>query len=191
MRIVESELKKAEDAANPYVELLEGSKADIKRETDTLDSIGERYTYLKFAEGIVSQDTLRKFIIADLIGLLNNKIKMYLTKFGAKYSVVFDADMQYEFKTEGGTCEYDNFSAGERARLMIAACFAFRDFMYIRNNLSSNILILDEFIDGAIDSLAIDSILEILKGFSDIWKQNIYVISHRKEINNDVFNSTI
>ena len=116
---------------------------------------------------------------------------MYLTKFGAKYNVVFDADMEYEFTTEGGNYEYDNFSAGERARLMIAACFAFRDFMYIRNNLSSNILILDEFIDGAIDSIAIDSILDILKDFSKIWKQNIFVISHRKEIDNTVFNNII
>lgn len=189
--IVESEMKKIKNSTNPYVDLLNSNKADIEKETKTLDEISEKYNYLKFAENIVSQDTLRKFIIADLIGLLNNKIKMYLTKFGAKYNVVFDSDMEYEFITDGGTCEYDNFSAGERARLMIAACFAFRDFMYIRNNLSSNILILDEFIDGAIDSLAIESILEILKGFSDIWKQNIFVISHRKEINNDVFNNII
>lgn len=117
----------------------------------------------------MSQDTLRKFIIADLIGLLNARIKHYLLKFGARYSVVFDEDMEYEFQTESGPCEYGNFSAGERARIMIASCFAFRDFMKARNNFSSNILILDEFIDGAIDSLAIDSILEILKQFSKTW----------------------
>ena len=112
-------------------------------------------------------------------------------KLGAKFNVVFDADMNYEFITEGGTCEYDNFSAGERARLMIAACFAFRDFMYIRNNFSSNILVLDEFIDGAIDSLAINSILDILKDFSNIWNQNIFVISHRKEVDPSIFDNVI
>ena len=99
--------------------------------------------------------------------------------------------MNYTFISDGGECEYDNFSSGERARLMIAACFAFRDFMHIRNNFSSNILILDEFIDGAIDSLAIESILDVLKDFSNMWKQNIFVISHRKEIQNDVFNHII
>lgn len=187
----EAELNKLKTSINPYVEMFEANKKQIDRENATLKEISDKYVYLKFAENIVSQDTLRKFIIADLIGLLNNKIKMYLTKFGAKFNVIFDADMNYEFMTDGGTCEYDNFSAGERARLMIAACFAFRDFMYIRNNLSSNILILDEFIDGAIDSMAIESILEILKNFSEIWKQNIFVISHRKEINNDVFDNII
>ena len=191
MMIVESDLSKTKNEKNPYTELFENNKNEIEKHTKELDGISETYKYLKFAENIVSQDTLRKFIIADLIGLLNNKIRMYLTKFGAKYNVVFDADMEYEFITEGGSYEYDNFSAGERARLMIAACFAFRDFMYIRNNLSSNILILDEFIDGAIDSIAIDSILDILKDFSKLWKQNIFVISHRKEIDNTVFNNII
>ena len=74
---------------------------------------------------------------------------------------------------------------------MIASCFAFRDFMYIRNSFSSNILILDEFIDGAIDSLAIDSILTLLEDFSKLYKQNIFVISHRKEIENDRFDRII
>ena len=188
---VENEILNVEKAKNPYTELFESNQVDLDSEMLELKSKSEKYKYLHFAESIVSQDTLRKFIISDLIGLLNNKIKTYLTKLGARYDVVFDSDMNYTFMTEGGTCEYDNFSSGERARLMIAACFAFRDFMHIRNNFSSNILILDEFIDGAIDSAAIESILEILKDFSQIWNQNIFVISHRKEVNNDVFDNII
>lgn len=187
----DTELQKLKKSENPYKELFENNKKQIETETEQLNEISEKYKYLKFAENIVSQDTLRKFIISDLIGLLNNKIKTYLTKLGAKFNVIFDADMNYEFITEGGTCEYDNFSAGERARLMIATCFAFRDFMYIRNNFSSNILILDEFIDSAIDSLAINSILDILKDFSKIWQQNIFVISHRKEVDSSIFNNII
>lgn len=171
--------------------MLDTATKEMNDETTQLNEISDKYKYLAFAENIVSQDTLRKFIISDLIGLLNNKIKMYLTKFGAKYHVVFDSDMNYEFVTQGGEYEYNNFSAGERARIMIAACFAFRDFMYIRNNISSNVLILDEFIDGAIDSIAIESILDILKDFSNAWNQNIYVVSHRKEVGNDVFNRII
>ena len=188
---VENEIAKAEKAENPYADLYQSNQLDLHAEEDTLKKISEKYKYLSFAENIVSQDTLRKFIISDLIGLLNNKIKTYLTKLGARYDVTFDADMNYIFTTDGGECEYDNFSSGERARLMIAACFAFRDFMYIRNNFSSNILILDEFIDGAIDSAAIESVLDILKDFSDIWEQNVFVISHRKEIGTDAFDNII
>ena len=188
---VESDIVKTEKQKNPYDDLYQSNLVSIKNESTVLDEETEKYKYLKFAENIVSQDTLRKFIISDLIWLLNNKIKTYLTKFGARYSVEFDANMDYKFITEAGQYEYANFSAGERARLMIATCFAFRDFMYIRNNFSSNILFLDEFIDGAIDDLAIESILGIMKEFCQTWKQNIYIISHRKEINNDVFDNII
>ena len=105
---------KAKNEENPYKALLESNAKQIEEESKLLQKTSDNYKYLKFAESIVSQDTLRKFIIKDLVGLLNNKIKVYLTKLGAKYTVVFDSDMDYEFLTEGGTCEYDNFSAGER-----------------------------------------------------------------------------
>ena len=118
----------------------------------------------------MSQDTLRKFIIKDLIGLLNNKIKYYLTKFGADYTVEFDSDMNYTFIMNGGSiCEYNNFSAGERQRIMLATCFAFRDFMAVRSNLTSNILILDEFIDGNVDNVAIEGVLQVLKDFTSMY----------------------
>lgn len=189
---VDSSIALLASEANPYSALLESNNAELAAESKCLAEVSEKYKYLKFAENIVSQDTIRKFIISDLIGLLNSKIRSYLSKFGAKYYVTFDSDMNYEFKTEGGTYEYDNFSSGERARIMIASCFAFRDFMRIKNNLSSNILVLDEFIDGAIDSLAIESILDILKDFSKNWSQSIYVISHRKEaLASDNFSSII
>ena len=146
---------------------------------------------MKFAESIVSQDTLRKFIIKDLIVLLNNKIKTYLTKLGAKYYVLFDEDMDYEFVTPSGTCEWSNFSAGERMRIMVATSFAFRDFMSIRNGLNANILVLDEYFDSAIDSLCVESIISILKDYSSMQNQNIFVISHRPEVSVEQFDRLI
>lgn len=187
----ETNLEKVKNEPNPYINLYENNKQKIETESNTLNKISEKYNYLKFAENIVSQETIRKFIIKDLIGLLNNKIKVYLSKVGAKYTVIFDEDMNFEFITDGGTCEYGNFSAGERVRIMIATCFAFRDFMAIRNNLSSNILILDEFIDGNIDSVAIEGILSILKDFTNMYNQNVYIISHREEIDNSIFDNII
>lgn len=196
--LVESELKDAENnfnlaknAVNPYVELIEKCKQDIDDEVKSMSKIELKLKYLKFAENIVSQDTLRKFIIKDLVVLLNNKIKTYLTKLGAKYYVVFDEDMDYEFMTPGGSCEWSNFSAGERMRIMIATSFAFRDFMSIRNGLNANILILDEYFDSAIDSLCVESILNILKDYSLNQGQNIFVISHRPEVSQDMFDRTI
>ena len=162
-----------------------------KEEASKLSKIEDKANYLKFAEDIVSQDTIRKFIIKDLIVLLNNKIKTYLTKLGAKYYVEFDEDMDYEFITPGGTYQWSNFSAGERMRIMVATSFAFRDFMSIRNGLNSNLLVLDEYFDSAIDSLCVESIIGIIKEYSRDQGQNVFVISHRPEVSIEQFDRLV
>ena len=176
---------------DPYVELIAECKSNIDGETKKISKIETKSRYLKYAENIVSQDTIRKFIIKDLVVLLNNKIKTYLTKLGARYYVEFDEDMDYEFISPNGSYEWSNFSAGERMRIMIATSFAFRDFMSIRNGLNANILILDEYFDSAIDTLCVESILNILKEYSERQNQNIFVISHRPEVSQDAFDRTI
>ena len=110
---------------------------------------------------------------------------------GANFTCIFDENMDYEFMTDGGPCEYDNFSSGEKMRLLIASSFAFKDFMMTRTSMESNILVIDEFIDSNLDSKAIDSILKILKEYSYLYNQSIYVISHRKEIDNSIFDNII
>lgn len=191
MQEQENMLNQVNSSKNPYDELIDGCNEDIKAETESLSKIDIKSRYLKFAESIVSQDTLRKFIIKDLIVLLNNKIKTYLTKLGAKYYVEFDEDMNYEFITSKGTFEWSNFSAGERMRIMIATSFAFRDFMSIRNGLNSNILFLDEYFDSAIDSLCVESIISILKDYAKDKNQDIFVISHRSEVSVEQFDRVI
>lgn len=187
-----TQLEHEKNATNPYDNLRVENENNISEETKILSEILDKYKYIKFSEGIVNQDNLKKFIIKDLIGLLNNKIKFYLHKLGADYDIVFDEEMNYDFVTEAKSgVEFNNFSLGEQARISIATCFAFRDFLSTRSNLSSNILILDEFFDGNIDPAAIDNIVDILRDFISHNKQKIFIVSHRAEVNDDIFNNII
>lgn len=163
----ERDRSKIDSESNPYIELVESNKKGMADEEAALSRESDSYRYLKAAETVVSQDTLRRFIISDLIGLLNNKIRTYLTRLGSKYTVEFDSDMNYEFVTNNGKCEFNNFSAGERMRIMIATSFAFRDFMSIRNGLTSNILVLDEYFDSAISSSCVRHVLDLLKDYAE------------------------
>ena len=189
----EKHLKTLDEEKNPYIELFEEASKKLEEENKAISSLNKQYEYLKFAENIVSQDNLKKFIIKDLVGLLNSKIKFYLMKLGAKYTCVFDENMKFTFITpdNGGETEYATFSAGERMRLLIAASFAFRDFMSTRNSFTSNVLILDEFIDSAIDTLAVNNVLQILQEFSRLNNQHVLIISHRKEIDNSIFDNIV
>lgn len=186
-----STLQQLIDKVNPYVNLLDETTAKISNEEMALSEIETEYRYLKKAEEIVSQDSLKKFIIKDLIGLINARIKSYLMKMGASFTCIFDENLDYSFVTETGSCELQNFSCGEKKRLEIATCLSFRDFIAQRSNISSNLLVIDEYIDSGIDALAVDSILNILKQFTIKNNQNVFIISHRTEISNELFNRTI
>ena len=189
---IENKLENLKKTANPYIALSRENDEKIFEVNNTLAGIIEDYKYIKFSENIVNQDNLKKFIVKDLVVLLNNRIRYYLHKLGANYDIVFDEEMDYEFMTQNRTgAEFHNFSSGEQARISISTCFAFRDFLSRRSNISSNILILDEFIDSNVDSLAIENTIEILKDFIKQEKQNIYLVSHRKEIDNNVFDNII
>ena len=74
---------------------------------------------------------------------------------------------------------------------MVATSFAFRDFMSIRNGLNSNLLILDEYFDSAIDSLCVEGIIGILKEYSKNQDQNVFVISHRPEVTVEQFDRLV
>lgn len=126
---VKSKLEQLDNKANPYSELLENVQKKITDETKQLEEVTQECKYLRKAEQIVSQDSLKKFIIKDLICMINSKIKQYLMKMGAKYTCVFDENLDYTFITESGSCELQNFSCGEKKRLEIATCLSFRDFI--------------------------------------------------------------
>lgn len=177
---------------NPYIKMMESNNVKVKDINNRLTTIMERYKYIQFGEGILDQDNLKRFIIKDLIGLLNNRIRYYLHKLGAQYDIVFNEDMEYDFVTDvKDGIEFNNFSKGEQARISVATCFAFRDFLSSRSNISSNIFILDEFFDSNVDPMAIEATVEILKEFVDMHKQRTFVISHRSEISDDMFDNII
>ena len=189
---LETTLERERNSVNPYVDMLAENEKSISEENSAIMDLQDRYRYLKTAESIVDQENLKKFIIRDLVILLNNRIKFYLHRLGANFDVEFDDEMNYEFKTSSSANpEFNNFSSGEQARISIATCFAFRDFLSTRSSISSNILILDEFIDSNVDSLAIENTIQLLKEMSSQNGQNIFLVSHRKEIDNSVFDNIV
>ena len=118
-------------------------------------------------------------------------ISQYLNRMGSKFTCVFDDNLFYTFHTESGETDYANFSSGEKMRLSISTSLAFRDFMANRSGINCNILVLDEYIDSNIDSLAINELINILKEFNIKNKQDIYIVSHRSELSEELFTRMI
>lgn len=186
-----SELEVTSKMENNYVLLSRSNDGKIEEIQEKLGTMLTRIKYLKKAEGIVSQENIRKFIIRDLLGLINGMVKSYLSKMLASYDCIFDEDFDYRFVTETGECELGNFSNGERMKLSLAVNFAFRDFMAQRSAISSNILFVDEYLDSAIDTMTLQSVIGIFRDYIRLYHQNVFIISHRAELANEEFDHTI
>jgi DNA repair exonuclease SbcCD ATPase subunit len=59
---------------------------------------------------------------------------------------------------------------------------AFRKFLMSRFNVNMNVMIIDEVVDVALDSVSIQKLLGILLQLSQRENTNIYIISHRVEV---------
>ena len=189
---LKNEIENLKNSKNPYNELIENTNKEIGKKISEIEKNEYILKHLTYAQSIISPENLKRIIVQDMVKLLNMEINNYLKRMGANFSVEFDNEMTCKFITkDNANAEFHNFSSGEQARISIATCFAFRKFLAMRSNIVTNILIIDEFIDGNIDSYAIDNVIEILREISDINQQNVFVVSHRKELSPEIFDNII
>jgi DNA repair exonuclease SbcCD ATPase subunit len=182
------ELKNEE---NPFKDILKNTKSDLKKTKNILNEHYVDKKDLEILEYVVSEDGAKKFVIKDLIKVLNSLIMKYLKEMGAEFTVYFDNAFNCTFLTNTGECDYSSFSNGEVQRINLATLLAFRDILST-NGLISNIFVLDEIIDTGIDEYALSAILNLLKAESIKNNQTIYIVSHRTEtIKNGLFDNII
>lgn len=173
---------------NPFKELYDNSLKLVNSTSEKLNQLNINYKHLDILKSVCSETGIKQYIIKDIVVLLNSLIQKYLNEIGAEYLVYFDESFEFKFITIDGECEYNNFSAGEKQRIQIATILAIRDLI-LNGKINSNILIIDEVLDIAIDSLAIKKIISILQRKSIDSNQALFIISHRSEITDEnIFN---
>jgi DNA repair exonuclease SbcCD ATPase subunit len=123
---------------------------------------------------------IRKAIISKTLPFLNKRIAYYTTQLGLPHIVTFQPDMTCGITQRGRELDHGNLSNGEKKRLNLSLCLAFRDARsYVHNRV--NILLTDEIDGGSLDEQAVNNIISLIK--RKAWDDNlsIFVISHRPE----------
>jgi DNA repair exonuclease SbcCD ATPase subunit len=75
---------------------------------------------------------------------------------------------------------YYSFSEGEQLRINLALLFTWRAISKLRNNASTNLLIMDEIFDSSLDDTGTEEFLKILNTLTI--DTNSFIISHRREL---------
>ena len=130
---------------------------------------------------------IRKKIIDQNLAYLNNRLTYYLNKLGLPHQVLFQNDLNVEITQLGQDLDFDNLSRGERNRLILGLSFSFRD-VWESLYQQVNLLFVDELIDSGMDSAGVEASLSVLKKMGRERNKNIYLISHKDELQGRVTN---
>ena len=184
-------LKNKQDEVDPYQTQIDELNNSAIQEinwnvVNDLTNLKEHQEFLQ--KLLTNKDSfIRKKIIDQNLAYLNNRLTYYLDKLGLPHQVLFLNDLNVEITQLGQDLDFDNLSRGERNRLILGMSFAFRDvWESLYQNI--NLLFIDELIDSGMDTAGVEQSLAILKKMGRERKKNIYLISHKDELQGRVQN---
>lgn len=121
---------------------------------------------------------IKSKIIRQYIPVMNKLINKYLTAFDLFVDFQIDENFNEVIKSRfRDTFTYSSFSEGEKLRITLSIMLAWRTVAKLRNSVSTNLLVLDETLDGAMDGIGVDNLIDTLHNLNA--DDNIFVISHR------------
>lgn len=133
---------------------------------------------------------IKSRIIRQYIPIMNKLINKYLAAFDLFVDFQLDENFNEVIKSRfRDAFSYASFSEGEKLRINLAIMLTWRAVAKLRNSMSTNLLIMDETLDGALDGFGIENLIETLHSANAT--DNIFVISHRGDMFGDKFESHI
>jgi len=172
-------LGKSQCSNDGYYDELEVINARISEVAALRAEITEEMELCKLCGEMLKDNGLKAKIIKQYLPLINESINYYLDKLGAHYSFVLDEQFNETIKSRyRDTFSYGSFSNGESMRINLSILFMWRTLAESKNTVHTNLLIMDEVLDGSLDKEGIQAVL----GMFEEAKSNVFVISHRHEI---------
>jgi len=184
-----AELTKAEE----QVEAVDTSKLEkLVEKLNTIETdqtqLFEKKEVLSIVQTMLKDGGIKSRIIRQYIPVMNKLINKYLGAFDLFVDFQLDENFNEVIKSRfRDAFSYASFSEGEKLRITLSIMLAWRSVAKLRNSVSTNLLLLDETLDGALDSVGIESLIDTLHNLNA--DDNIFVISHRGHQFGDKFDA--
>ena len=169
--------QRSEDTDNDRKEL-EGLKTDMDEMSREREVLVDDQFHYGIAANLLKDSGIKGRIIKHYIPLINRTINRYLTQMNLFVNFTLDEEFNETIKSRHHDIfSYASFSEGEKKKIDLALLFAWRAIASSKNSVSTNLLLMDEILDGSLDDTAVEAFLEILKGFDR--SVHVFVISHK------------
>ena len=188
-------MKKELDAAQREVDEVDTTKLlklekDLEKKQAARTQLLEEREVLNVVRTILQDGGIKARIISQYIPVMNKLINKYLAAFDLFVDFQLDENFNEIIKSRfRDKFSYASFSEGEKLRITLSIMLSWRSVAKLRNSVSTNLLILDETLDGALDSVGIESLIDTLHSLNA--DDNIFVISHRGDQFAEKFDTSI
>jgi len=171
-----------EEISIDYSEL-EKIEKEFEEARQDLISVRERLSDLGELGEMVSDKSIKGVILNQQLPFLNKAINEFLELFDSKFNFVIDNEFNEKIISRNSDNEFNSLSNGQKQRISLSILFAFLKLIEEKNGVSTNILILDEYLDSSLDLEGIDEVMSILDTvFSP--RKDVILISHNPDIKN-------
>jgi|694.fasta_scaffold00052_55 DNA repair exonuclease SbcCD ATPase subunit len=163
---IDKEKLKLKELANIAME-------NVKQKT----SLQERRNIEDISSILLKDTGIKSAVIREYLPVMNTLINKYLS--AMDFYVKFELDETFSETIKSRHRDdftYSSFSEGEKNRIDLALLFAWREIAKLKNSANTNLLLLDEVLDGSLDVNGTDFIINLLTQLGDIC--NVFVISH-------------
>lgn len=157
----------------------ESKKSKAEEDLKDCEKKIEAYEYII---KMCSDNGIKMMLMKKFIPFLNKMINDYLSKFSLPVTVTFDEHFKHTLTTHPGVGhKHSLLSKGQKKRIDVAILFAIVDLIKMMGNFKCNLLFLDEFADGNVDSQGFSDIVNMIRILCDRDSKAIVVVSHKNE----------
>jgi DNA repair exonuclease SbcCD ATPase subunit len=168
---------------------LKSAEEEIRSLEGSLQFRLNERTMIDTAISLLKDGGIKTKIIKQYVPIINKLVNKYLDRMGFFVNFNIDENFNEVIKSRHrDEFSYANFSEGEKTRIDLALMFTWRAIAKMKNSVNTNLLILDEILDGSLDANGTDEFLKIIQTLTD--DTNTFIISHKTDTIADKFDRT-
>ncbi len=180
-RIHRQELEEIIDKNEGKIQLALHHNEEIEKEHNKLLHLDD---YLQYIRTVCKDEQIKQYAISANIPYLNKQTNHYLSEVGHGFYVALNKWLDLDIKGPGiAGATYGNLSGGEARGIDLSLQMALLDFARVKAGIFPDILELDELLDSSIDTYGLERIMQIVRMKQEEDNLKIFLVSHRKEVN--------
>jgi DNA repair exonuclease SbcCD ATPase subunit len=192
---IAAKIQELKDAAKTTItdDLLKAKQdleTELKKIINERNEALETKTYLDAAVVLLRDEGIKAKIVKQYLPVINKLANKYLSELDFFADFHLDGEFNETIKSRHrDKFSYESFSEGQKRRIDLSLLFTWRAVAKLKNSVNTNLLILDEILDGSLDDDGMEEFMKLLNTFGN--GTNNFVISHRGDMLADKFDNVL